>query len=149
MDQRRAMEDEVLHLMLKSGFKRVGDATGTDSGNAGTNNQDQGQMKNIPQESLTALAMEVGAFPAHLVVEVEDPIRLDLADIGKGLLLVFARWSPFPTRCLERMRGFVPKMLTDAGAKLYIVDNDKLSATAMQRLFGTTLHRAGETFGCM
>ncbi len=98
------------------------------------------------RKDLTELVVDTGGFPAELVEEVETPASFDLTRIHRGLAMVLARWSPFPLLCLRRMKGLVPPRIAAAGAKLYLFDNDKLPADAMQRLFGSQLHGGAETF---
>lgn len=95
---------------------------------------------------LRLLVAETVGIPIALVEEIPNPSSLNLSEISKGLVMVFARWSPFPLLCLRRMKGIVPPVLIETHTKLLVIDNDKLSANDMRRLFGATLSGAAETF---
>src|SRR5207247_8098973 len=96
--------------------------------------------------NLKEFVTETGGLRSECVEEIENPAAFELSNIQRGLILVFARWSPFPMLCLQRMRDIVPNRLAQAKAKLYIIDNDKLDPREMERLFGKVLHGGAETF---
>src|SRR5262245_31815749 len=98
------------------------------------------------QTDLRSFVAESLGIPVALVEEIPNPSLLDLSEISKGLVMVFARWSPFPLLCLKRMKDIVPDVLRAAHAKMLVIDNDKLNEKDMRRLFGTTLSGAAETF---
>ena len=96
--------------------------------------------------NLRALAAGTAAIPIDLVEEIQNPSLLILSAISRGLLMVFARWCPFPLSCLGRMRTSIPQLLGAVDAKLLLIDNDKLTPTDMRRLFGRILTGGTETF---
>src|SRR5436305_338240 len=95
--------------------------------------------------NLKDFVAETGGLPSESVEEVQNPAAFELSNIQRGLILVFARWSPIPLLCLQRMRDIVPNKLVQAKAKLYVIDNDKLNPREMERLFGRVLHGGAET----
>jgi hypothetical protein len=46
---------------------------------------------------LKTFVNETAGVPAALIEEISDISHFDLSKIERGLVMVFARWSPFPT----------------------------------------------------
>src|SRR5205823_159504 len=98
------------------------------------------------QTDLRSFAAATSGIPIDLIEEIPNPSNLNLSEISKGIVMVFARWSPFPLLCLTRMKDSVPQLLRAADAKLMLIDNDNLSDREMHRLFGKSLSGAAETY---
>jgi len=101
------------------------------------------------QTNLTLLITENGGFPPELVEEVAHPEEFNLDQVHRALIMVFARWSPFPVLCIQKMKGAIPPILQRAGAKFLVIDNDKLARADMARLFAMPQRGGAETFAVL
>ena len=98
---------------------------------------------------LRIFVAETSGIPVEFIGEIRNPSSLNLSDIPKAIVMVFARWSPVPILCLKKMKSVLPQRIGDAKAKFLVIDNDNLSPADMRSLFGKTLSAmsgAAETF---
>ena len=97
-------------------------------------------------ESIKDLVVREGKLPPERVEELENISNARLIEMDRTLLLVFARWSPFPILCLRQLAEFLSDLILADNINVVVVDEDVLRPEQMQTLFGEILHSGADSF---
>lgn len=95
--------------------------------------------------ALKDIVVTQGKISYDAVKEVPSFAEIDLISINRGIIFLFAAWSPFPYLCLQKLSSFLPEIIHSKNISIYLIDWDAISPDEMRGRLGKLSHTGAVT----